>query len=78
MKEFPFVFQMLMSAMMVAMTVTRMPPVKNTVGYFTCNCTDGYSGDGRNCEVSDQLKLECSCQTPKGVLILSDTLFTKL
>ena len=51
---------------------------KNTVGYFTCNCTDGYSGDGRNCEVSDQLKLECSCQTPKGVLILSDTLFTKL
>lgn len=28
MKEFPFVFQMLMSAMMVAMTVTRMSPVK--------------------------------------------------
>ena len=28
MKEFPFFFQMLMSAMMVAMTVTRMPPVK--------------------------------------------------
>ena len=28
MKEFPFFFQMLMGAMMVAMTVTRMPPVK--------------------------------------------------
>ena len=51
---------------------------KNTVGYFTCNCTDGYSGDGRSCEGSDQLKLERSCQTPKGVLILSDTLLTKL
>ena len=28
MKAFPFFFQMLMSAMMVAITVTRMPPVK--------------------------------------------------
>ena len=28
MKAFPFFFQMLMSAMMVAITVTRIPPVK--------------------------------------------------
>ena len=28
MKAFPFFFQMLMNATMVAMTVTRMPPVK--------------------------------------------------
>ena len=32
---------------------------KNTAGYFTCNCKDGYRGDGRNCEGTDQLKLEC-------------------
>ena len=33
---------------------------KNTAGYFTCNCKDGYRGDGRNCEGTDQLKLSNS------------------
>ena len=34
MKAFTFFFQMLMSAMMVAMTVTRMPPVKIPLATF--------------------------------------------
>lgn len=33
---------------------------KNTAGYFKCKCKDGYSGNGRNCTGTEQIKLECS------------------
>ena len=51
---------MLMSAMMVAMTVTRMPPVKISLATFHASANTDTLGDGRNCEGRDQLKLECS------------------
>ena len=41
---------------------------KNTAGYFTCNCKDGYRGDGRNCEGTDQLSSNTAVKLLKKFL----------
>ena len=54
MKAFTFFFQMLMSAMMVAITVTRMPPVKIPLATFHA------SANTDTAEMDETVKVEIS------------------